>query len=155
MRQVLLPALGNISTETDSEVLLRAIQLLIEVISQCRSSWCLDLLEIIAKVMGGASNPRQIPEGVDSPLKSHNIDEICLAVQGVVNIFKVSLHSQGVDWVEIELKVSFQEKLFQLPSSHAVMAHEVLVDHFRMHFQLPSLIHLGGPARLKVGPFYY
>lgn len=51
MKEVVIPTLCDVASDTDEEVTLEAIQLLIDTAAKCHSNSCMDLLEILSKVL--------------------------------------------------------------------------------------------------------
>ncbi|ELT92478.1 hypothetical protein CAPTEDRAFT_148419 [Capitella teleta] len=126
MKEVVIPTLCDVASDTDEEVTLEAIQLLIDTAAKCHSNSCMDLLEILSKFLASPRNPTE----QTSQHKGINVVEVKLAVSGLVTLFK--------------------NKLFHTPSSHAAFILEMLLNHFKLHYQFPSLLHLGGAIRVCI-----
>ena len=95
-------------------VMVLHIYLLIFVLS-CDTKRCLELLDILEKVINK-------PFTSDTPVtKDVDIKDVKTAVVGVIKILT--------------------SKIYYLPSSHAIRAYKVLVNHLEQHYKEPTVFH--------------
>ncbi|XP_026278513.1 tuberin isoform X1 [Frankliniella occidentalis] len=112
IEQAVVPFLDHIDQDQDVAVRNAAAGLLIELCLSCDSKRCLELLDILEKLL---NRPFEVPNIVDSEL----IDT-CTVAKGVVHIFVA--------------------KMYQLPSAHAIRAYKILVNHLEMHYRNQSVL---------------
>ncbi|XP_076345380.1 TSC complex subunit tuberin isoform X3 [Tachypleus tridentatus] len=121
--QAILQHLGHLETDHDITTKNVAVQLLVDFAQDSCSKRCLDVLEILEKVI---SKPfEQSLSGKECADTVHIVNEdevidIKTAVSGLVEVFKKKLHC--------------------LPSSHAVYAYQLLINHLKVHYSGPVAV---------------
>ncbi|XP_077862888.1 tuberin-like, partial [Saccoglossus kowalevskii] len=124
---VVLPQLTHIIDDEDVEVRNEAIQLLVGVALDCQTQHAMDIMNIFEKLisrpMGSHVTPPTSPEVSDSRLSKQHLNQlddaqlvdIKTAILGLLQIFK--------------------NKLFMLPSIHAIRAFELVSRHAKTHYK--------------------
>ncbi|KAG8222544.1 hypothetical protein J437_LFUL004580 [Ladona fulva] len=114
MERVVVPHLQHVDSDSDPAVRNAAAQLLIDLCMDCESKRCLELLDILDKIL---NRPFELDHG---PFVSEaEVPDIRTVIVGLIQIFRV--------------------KLYQLPSSHAIKAYKLLVNYLEAHYKKPSV----------------
>ncbi|XP_071440421.1 tuberin-like [Hetaerina americana] len=125
MERVVVPHLQHVDSDPDTAVRNAAAQLLIDLCLECESKRCLELLDILEKIL---SRPYELDLG---PFVSEaEVPDVRTVVVGLIHIFRV--------------------KLYQLPSSHAIKAYKLLVNHLEAHYKKPSVFDNVSSLRYKI-----
>ncbi|KAJ1527617.1 hypothetical protein ONE63_007580 [Megalurothrips usitatus] len=119
IEQAVVPFLAHIDQDPDVAVRNAAAALLIELCLNCDSKRCLELLDILEKLL---NRPFETQNVVESEL----IDT-CTVAKGVVHIFVA--------------------KMYQLPSAHAIRAYKILVNHLDAHYKNQNILDQHRPIR--------
>ncbi|XP_033124579.1 tuberin-like [Anneissia japonica] len=125
IKALVLPYLSNIQEDADTCVRNVAVQLLVDVAMDCQTPQCIDILLILEKVVMKPMVGRQ----VDSDDLDDDLVDICTAVKGLLDLFTT--------------------KLMKLPSSHAVIAFDILVKHIQSHYSNHYTSKLAGKIRCQ------
>nr|CAD7400169.1 unnamed protein product [Timema poppensis] len=123
---IVVPQLQHI--ECDPDILVRnvAAQLLVDLALECENKRCLELLDILEKLLN-----RPLEQQGDVPITSEqDVADVKTVVVGLINIFT--------------------SKLFQLPSSHAIKAYKLLVGHLEAHYLKPAVFELVSSTRYLI-----
>lgn len=110
IEQAVVPFLAHVDQDPDVAVRNAAAALLIDLCLQCDTKRCLELLDILEKLLN-----RPFEAGNDLEIA----DTITVA-KGVVHIFVA--------------------KMYQLPSGHAIHAYKILVNHLDSHYRSPPVL---------------
>lgn len=109
---------SDIAHEPDLKVRIVVCKFLLEICSHCDTKRCLDLIEILEKVM---NHPFDLYSLENKALKNeHDFEDSITVVNGLIDLFL--------------------EKLYQLPSSHAIRIYHILVGHLETHYQQPKVL---------------
>eukprot|EP00794_Sanderia_malayensis_P008869 gene8869-9818_t len=130
---VVLPYLNNSDAESDVNVRSVTAQLLIDLIDVCSSTRCMDILNIINKLITRplAGNEAGKSTGDDKILDNElQLRDIKIAVSGLI--------------------ASFKRKLFESPPSMAVGILAILVDHVCNHYVHGFMSETGSTVRYEV-----
>lgn len=117
LEKVVVVIFCDIAQDHDVKIRVAVCKLLLEICSHCDTKRCLDLLDVLEKVM---NHPFDLYALDRTSLKSENDFEDSIAVvNGLIDLFL--------------------EKLYQLPSNHAVKIYHILVGHLEVHYQHPKV----------------
>ncbi|XP_011497969.1 PREDICTED: tuberin [Ceratosolen solmsi marchali] len=109
IERIVVPHLQHV--ETDSDVTIRncAVHLLVDLCLECESKRCMELLDILERIINK-------PFTLDAPVQvDTDMKDVKTAVVGVIKILT--------------------QKVYRLPSIHAIRAYQVLVNHLELHYQ--------------------
>ncbi|KOX80745.1 Tuberin [Melipona quadrifasciata] len=115
IERIIVPYFQHV--DMDSDIIIRngVAHLLIDLCLECDTKRCLELLDILEKVINK-------PFISDAPVtKDSDIKDVKTAVVGVIKILT--------------------SKIYYLPSSHAIRAYKVLVNHLEQHYKEPTVFH--------------
>ncbi|XP_022103490.1 tuberin-like [Acanthaster planci] len=126
---VVLPQLSHIAEDQDAIVRQAAVHLLMDVAQVCQTPRCLDILDIIQKVVMRPMHTKaslgfttEVADPSKTPLPHTRVAEndnelvdIKAAVQSLMELFR--------------------SKLYRLPSNHCVLAFELLVKHMQAQYK--------------------
>ncbi|XP_049853714.1 tuberin isoform X1 [Schistocerca gregaria] len=118
IEKVVVPYLQHIDNDNDIQVRKSAAELLIQLCVECENKRCLELLDLLGKLL---SRPFEL-HGQDPTLGScseADMLDVKTVVAGLVRILKI--------------------KIYQLPSSHAIHTYKLLVGHLDAHYQRPTV----------------
>ncbi|PSN43169.1 hypothetical protein C0J52_09893 [Blattella germanica] len=115
IERIVVPHLQHIDTDSDIIVRNAAAQLLVDLCIGCENKRCLELMDILEKLLNRPFEQHSI----DASIITNEVEilDVKTVVMGLINIFSV--------------------KLYQLPSSHAIKAYRLLVTHLESHYQKP------------------
>ncbi|CAG9863119.1 unnamed protein product [Phyllotreta striolata] len=115
--RIVVPHMGSIVQCTDVTVRSSVASLLIDLCLDCESKKCLDLLDILEKMLlrPFESHP---PDTIPRPELEHS-DLKCL-VEGLIKVFIIKIH--------------------KLPSMHAVKIHKMLVTFLELHYKQQKIL---------------
>nr|CAD7432433.1 unnamed protein product [Timema monikensis] len=123
---IVIPQLQHIESDPDILVRTVAAQLLVHLALECENKRCLELLDILDKLLN-----RPLEQQGDVPITSEqDVADVKTVVVGLINIFT--------------------SKLFQLPSSHAIKAYKLLVGHLEAHYLKPAVFELVSSTRYLI-----
>nr|CAD7410753.1 unnamed protein product [Timema cristinae] len=123
---IVIPQLQHIESDPDLLVRTVAAQLLVHLALECENKRCLELLDILDKLLN-----RPLEQQGDVPITSEqDVADVKTVVVGLINIFT--------------------SKLFQLPSSHAIKAYKLLVGHLEAHYLKPAVFELVSSTRYLI-----
>lgn len=124
----------HIDIELDITIRNVAANFLVDLCLECDTKRCLELLDILEKVLKSFVKRRiflitvhlfQIiskPFTLDTSISvDADIKDVKTAIVGVIKIFT--------------------SKIYRLPSSHAICAYKVLVNHLEQHYKDPSVFY--------------
>ncbi|KOC65846.1 Tuberin [Habropoda laboriosa] len=115
IERIIVPYFQHV--DLDSDIIIRngVVYLLVDICLECDTKRCLELLDILEKVINK-------PFTSDTPVtKDADIKDVKTAAVGVIKILIA--------------------KIYYLPSSHAIRAYKVLVNHLEQHYKEPSVFH--------------
>lgn len=117
LEKVIIVTFSDIALEHDVKIRVAVCKVLLDVSSHCDSKRCLELLDILEKVL---SHPFDVYSLENVALRNENEFEDSMAVvNGLIDLFL--------------------EKLYQLPSNHAVKIYYTLISHLEAHYQQPKV----------------
>ncbi|XP_033337917.1 TSC complex subunit tuberin isoform X3 [Megalopta genalis] len=115
IERIVVPYFQHIDADSDITIRNSVAYLLVDLCLECDTKRCLELLDIIEKLINK-------PFCSDIPVtKDTDIKDVKTAVVGVIKILTL--------------------KIYNLPSSHAIRAYKVLVNHLDQHYKDPSVFH--------------
>ncbi|XP_008551643.1 tuberin [Microplitis demolitor] len=113
IERIIVPYLQHVDVDPDIMIRNVSAHLLVDLCLNCEIKRCLELLDILEKIINK-------PFTVDTPVVSDNdIKDVKTAVSGVIDIFTT--------------------KIYRLPSSHAIRAYKILVNHLEQHYKEPQI----------------
>ncbi|CRK93003.1 CLUMA_CG006605, isoform A [Clunio marinus] len=117
LEKIVIVTFCDISQELDMKVRVAACKLLLDICSHCDTKRCLELFDILEKVI---NHPFDVYNLESKITKNENDFEDAIAVvNGLINLFL--------------------EKLYQLPSNHAVRIYYILIGHLETHYIYPKV----------------
>ncbi|XP_076652775.1 TSC complex subunit tuberin isoform X1 [Halictus rubicundus] len=115
IERIVVPYFQHIDADSDITIRNSVAYLLVDLCLECDTKRCLELLDIIEKLINK-------PFCSDIPIaKDSDIKDVKTAVVGVIKILTL--------------------KIYYLPSSHAIRAYKVLVNHLDQHYKEPTVFH--------------
>lgn len=115
IERIVVPHLQHIDADPDITIRNVAAHLLIDLCIECETKRCLELLDILEKIVNKPFSTES-PIAVDTDVK-----DVKTAIVGVINILTV--------------------KMYHLPSSHVIRAYKLLVNHLEQHYKEPAIFH--------------
>ncbi|XP_046387021.1 tuberin [Ischnura elegans] len=125
MERVVVPHLQHVDSDPDTAVRNAAAQLLVDLCLDCDSKRCLELLDILEKILN-----RSHEMDLGPYMSEAEVPDVRTVVMGLIHIFRI--------------------KLYQLPSSHAIKAYKLLVNHLEAHYKKPSVFENVSSLRFKI-----
>ncbi|KAH0546382.1 tuberin [Cotesia glomerata] len=115
IEKIIVPYLQHVDADPDIVIRNVSAKLLVDLCLKCEIKRCLELLDILEKIINK-------PFTVDTPVVSENdIKDVKTAVIGVIEIFTT--------------------KIYRLPSSYAIRAYKILVNHLEQHYKDTQVFH--------------
>ncbi|KAK0095925.1 hypothetical protein PV326_007052 [Microctonus aethiopoides] len=115
IERIVVPYLQHVDIDVDITIRNVAANLLIDLCMDCESKRCLELLDILEKII---NKPFMSDISITADA---DIKDVKTAIVGVIKIFTT--------------------KLYHLPSSHAIRAYKLLVNHLEQHYKEPQIFH--------------
>ncbi|GAB0090874.1 Tuberin [Sergentomyia squamirostris] len=126
LERIVIPTFLNIHQESDVAVRSAVARLLIDFALHCDSKRCLELLDIVEKLMNRPFDTQdpmvRIGEG--------DIQDLLVLVEGLIKTFLV--------------------KLYRLPSIYAIRIFYLLVGHLEAHYDKPKVLESVNVIRLQI-----
>lgn len=117
LEKIVVVAFSDIAHEPDVKIRVVVSKFLLDICSHCDTKRCLDLLDILEKAM---NHPFDLYSLENQAHKNeHDFEDSMTVVNGLIDLFL--------------------EKLYQLPSSHAIRIYHILVGHLEAHYQQPKV----------------
>jgi Tuberin/Rap/ran-GAP len=116
LEKVVIVIFSDIAQEADVKVRMAVCKLLMEICSHCDTKRCLELLDVVEKVL---NHPFDLFSLENVSHHEHDFEDSITVVNGLIDLFL--------------------EKLYQLPSSHAVRIYNILVGHLESHYNQPKV----------------
>ncbi|XP_038058921.1 tuberin-like [Patiria miniata] len=129
IEMVVLPQLGHISEDPDPVVRQAAVHLLMDVAQVCQTHRCVDILDIIQKVV---MRPMHTEASLGITLEPTDTSKNLVPHQRVAETDEDLVDIKAAVLSLMEL---FRSKLYRLPSNHCVLAFELLVKHMQAQYQ--------------------
>ncbi|OXU24396.1 hypothetical protein TSAR_012885 [Trichomalopsis sarcophagae] len=109
IERIIVPHLQHVELDPDVTIRNFAAHVLVDLCLECDTKRCMDLLDILDRII---NRPFQLetPVQVDADIK-----DVKTSVVGVIKILT--------------------QKVYRLPSLHAIRAYQVLVNHLELHYQ--------------------
>lgn len=128
LEKVVIVVFSDIAQEPDVKIRVSVCKLLLEICSHCDTKRCIELLDILEKVM---NHPFDIYLLNSTALKSeHDFEDSIVVVNGMIDLFL--------------------EKLHQLPTSHAIKIYYILIGHLETHYQQPKVFEHATKMRYSI-----
>ncbi|KAJ8682291.1 hypothetical protein QAD02_018083 [Eretmocerus hayati] len=109
IERIVVPHLQHVETDSDLLIRNKAAHFLVEICLECESKRCTELLEILERIINK-------PFSFDTPLQTESdIRDVRTAVVGIIKILT--------------------QKVYRLPSIHAIRAYHVLINHLELHYK--------------------
>ncbi|XP_067138379.1 tuberin [Centruroides vittatus] len=138
IENIVLPFLSHLELDPDIIIRTDAVHLLVKIIQDCSSKKCLDLLDIIEKVIRKAFDQFHLvgtkdPSDTVLVINEDEITDVKTAIIGLIETFKKKLHL--------------------LPSSHAICLYKMLVKHIQSHYSSSTVLEQTGIIRRMILEF--
>ncbi|XP_058066096.1 tuberin [Anopheles bellator] len=127
LERIVIVHLASVPLEKDPEVRKAVAKALIEFTMHCETKRCIELLEIIEKLLHRPYD--QQPEGF-AVCSEQEVEDIVLLVDGLIRVFVV--------------------KLYRLPSLHAIRVYSMLIGLLELHYQRPHILHHVSTIRYRI-----
>ncbi|XP_032669228.1 tuberin [Odontomachus brunneus] len=115
IERIVVPYTQHVDADPDIAIRNATANLLVDLCLECDTKLCLELLDILEKIINK-------PFASDTPVSTDtDIKDVKTAVVGIIRIFT--------------------SKIYRLPSSHAICAYKILVNHLEHHYKEPSVFH--------------
>uniref|UniRef100_A0A182MSN4 Rap-GAP domain-containing protein n=1 Tax=Anopheles culicifacies TaxID=139723 RepID=A0A182MSN4_9DIPT len=112
--RIVIVHLGTVPLEKDAEVRKAVARTLIEFTIHCETKRCMELLEIVEKLLHRPYDENQVVRS------EQEAEDIILLVDGLIRLFIV--------------------KLYRLPSLHAIRVYSMLIGLLELHYQRPHVL---------------
>lgn len=117
LEKVVIVIFSDIAQEHDVKIRVAVCKLLLEVCSHCDTKRCLELLDVLEKVM---NHPFDLYSLDNEALRSeHDFEDSITVVNGLIDLFL--------------------EKLYQLPTNHSIRIYYILIGHLEAHYHQPRV----------------
>lgn len=113
LEKVVIVIFSDIAQEQDVKIRVAVCKLLLDICSHCDTKRCLELLDILEKVMNRPFDLYALESTAQK--QEHEFEDSIAVVNGLIDLFL--------------------EKLHQLPSSHAIKIYQILIAHLEAHYQ--------------------
>jgi len=128
LEKVVIVIFSDIAQEHDVKIRVAVCKLLLEICSHCDTKRCLELLDILEKVM---NHPFDLYSLSNTSLKNeHDFEDSKVVVLGLIDLFL--------------------EKLHQLPTSHPIKIYHILIGHLETHHQQPKVFENATKIRYSI-----
>lgn len=118
LERVVIPHFSNVHQEREMAIRTAVGRLLIDFASHCESKRCLELLEIVEKLL---NRPMDLYDNTKTlPKSDASLLDIQAMVDGLINVFMV--------------------KLYRLPSSHAIKIFHLLIGQLERNYSVPAMM---------------
>ncbi|XP_053666136.1 tuberin [Anopheles marshallii] len=114
LERIVIVHLGTVPLEKDAEVRKAVARTLIEFTIHCETKRCIELLEIVEKLLHRPYDENQVVRS------EQDAEDIILLVDGLIRLFIV--------------------KLYRLPSLHAIRVYSMLIGLLELHYQRPHVL---------------
>uniref|UniRef100_A0A182PJM1 Rap-GAP domain-containing protein n=1 Tax=Anopheles epiroticus TaxID=199890 RepID=A0A182PJM1_9DIPT len=114
LERIVIVHLGTVPLEKDPEVRKAVARTLIEFTIHCETKRCIELLEIVEKLLHRPYDENQVVRS------EQEAEDIILLVDGLIRLFIV--------------------KLYRLPSLHAIRVYSMLIGLLELHYQRPHVL---------------
>ncbi|XP_059607432.1 tuberin [Phlebotomus argentipes] len=126
LERIVIPNFSNIHQESDVVVRSTAAKLLIDFTLHCDSKRCLELLDIVERLM---NRPFEVHDPTVRLVEAE-IQDLLSLVEGLIRTFLV--------------------KLYRLPSIHAIRIFYLLVGHLETHYDNPRVFETLNAVRMQI-----
>ncbi|KAG5679833.1 hypothetical protein PVAND_009371 [Polypedilum vanderplanki] len=128
LEKVVIVVFSDIAQESDVKIRVAVCKLLLEICSHCDTKRCLELLDVLEKVM---NHPFDVFSLNNIALKSeHDFEDSIVVVNGMIDLFL--------------------EKLHQLPTNHAIKIYYILITHLETHYHQPKVFENATKIRYSI-----
>ena len=127
LEKVIIVVFSDIAHEHDIKIRVSVCKLLLDICIHCDTKRCLELLDILEKVM---NHPFELYSLENVAKNENEFDDTLAVVNGLIDLFL--------------------EKLHQLPSTHAVKIYQILIGHLEMHYQQPKVFESAKNIRYSI-----
>lgn len=127
--KIVIPHLLNISNDSDMLVRTEAAKILIDMCKNCESKRCLDILDILEKML---NRPFTINND-NTPWHDSDVIDVKEVVSGLIEVFAVKIH--------------------HLPSIHVIRIFKMFIKHLEMHYDRPKILENCSSIRCRVSNF--
>lgn len=128
LERVVIPHFIGVHLEPDMVVRTAVAKLLVDFAWHCDSKRCLELLDIIEKLLNRPME--QFEQTKIVPKTDTELTDVITVVDGLIDIFTI--------------------KLYRLPSSHAIRVFHLLVGHLERYYKNPVLLDGCNTIRKKI-----
>lgn len=123
--KIVIPHLASIYTDPDIVVRTEAAKLLIDMCMNCETKRCLDILDILEKLLN-----RPYTGVAENVFRDSDVYDVKEVVSGLIDVFAIKIH--------------------HLPSLHAVRIFKMFIKHLEMHYERPKILENCNSIRSKV-----
>ncbi|KAJ8913200.1 hypothetical protein NQ315_016142 [Exocentrus adspersus] len=116
IERIVIPHMANIANSPDIKVRSAVAKLLIDLCMECESKKCLELLDILEKLL---YRPFENHPPDNIPVSEPEHSDVKCLVSGLIGVFTYKIH--------------------KLPSSHAVKIYKMLVTFLEYHYNQPKI----------------
>lgn len=128
LERIVMPHFSNIHQESDCSVRVAVAKLLVDFTLHCDTKRCVELLEIIEKLL---NRPFEIFQNDGTIFTTEReIQDVIVIVEGLIQIFLI--------------------KLYHLPSSHAIRIFQLLIGHLDQNYQRSNVIECSSKIKLTI-----
>ena len=128
LEKVVIVIFSDIAQEHDVKIRVAVCKLLLEICSHCDTKRCLELLDVLEKVM---NHPFDLYSLSNTSFKNeHDFEDSNVVVLGLIDLFL--------------------EKLHQLPTSHPIKIYHILIGHLETHYQQPKVFENATKIRYSI-----
>ncbi|KAK7793760.1 hypothetical protein R5R35_000957 [Gryllus longicercus] len=128
IERFVVPYLQHVDGDSDIIVRNAAAQLLVDLCLECENKRCLELMDILEKILNRPFD--QFANDSMPVMNETDVIDVKTVVIGLIKIFTI--------------------KLYQLPSSHAIKAYRLLINHLDVHYYKPVVLENTSNIRYRV-----
>ncbi|XP_055596027.1 tuberin isoform X2 [Uranotaenia lowii] len=128
LERIVMVHLGGVVHESDPDVRAAVAKALIKFILHCESKRCIELLEIVGKMLHRPYDCYASERSIVNSIR--DVEDVIELVDGLIHVFEV--------------------KLYRLPSTHAIKVYHMLIRLLETHYEKPVVFQNVNIVRLKV-----
>lgn len=117
LEKVVIVVFSDVAQESDVKIRIAVSKFLLEACSHCDTKRCLELLDILEKVMNHPFDMYSLDNFAQR--SEHDFEDSITVVNGLIDLFL--------------------EKLYQLPTNHTIRIYHILVGHLEAHYHQPRV----------------
>lgn len=126
MDKIVIPHLLNVYNDPNTLVRTESAKLLIDMCINCETKRCLDILDILEKILN-----RPFTVNVDGiQWYDSDVSDVKEVVSGLIETFAIKIHG--------------------LPSIHAIRIFKMFIKHLELHYEKPKILEHCNSIRCRV-----